>query len=286
VASQTPLEVVSLRAGSNVDDLAFVALTDAISVFAENAEGSDIRLIGGLMMEIHRARWGLGADLVRETRDADFGGPLLAASVFEDVDIALETLGYKRVNEYRYERPVDDLAIESTDRRPLLPAGPADRVPLLRATLDLVQVRALPLSADPTVDELSGMLDPVAIAEALSRPPVVTRLELTRRNGEQRAATATLADEASSVILKAYAWRARGSSRDIHDLWRTMAIAARAGCTGADFATDAGDVTRRIIATVFDDPNGANVRTLAERLQEDVDVAHTSIAALRHRLGL
>jgi hypothetical protein len=275
MAVARPLQAVALRAHSNVEDLALVALIDASAVLQQHAEDVDVRLIGGLMMEVHRLRWGLGPDLVRETRDADFGAPLLAAAVFEDVELGLENLGYRLTGPHRYERVVKDV-----------PVDVPGRAPNYVATLDLVQVRAVPLNALPMVEVGSGELDPVAIVEALSRPAVEVRLDLTRRNDASTSIAIRVADEASAVILKAYAWRARASPRDIHDLWRSLEIANAAGSRSVDLTGPAGRATADILSDAFDDPSGEPVRLLASSTRMSSDVIHTRVSALRNALGL
>lgn len=270
-----PLDLISLRAESNADDLAFVALVDAANALHDNAPEAEVRLIGGLMMSIHRLRWGLGPELSRETRDADFGAPLLAATIYEELELALARLGYDPIGQWRFEREVHDIPFEGTDDPPSL-----------RATLDLVQVRPVPLTAEPTVDDGSDDLDLVAIVEALSRSPVVVDLEVTRRNGTNHAFTMQLADEASAVMLKAYAWRARRSTRDAHDVWRSMIIAHRAGCSPDDFLSPTGRVTADILEEAFGRPEGEANRVLAQQLGRSPDEAYTEIAALRQALGL
>lgn len=189
------------------------------------------------MMEIHRLPWGLGPDLSRETRDADFGAPLLAASISEEIELGLEELGYRQTHQWRYERNVQDI-----------PGDVRGRPPRYVATVDLVQVRAVALDSSPTVEAGSGDLDPVAIVETLSRPAVAVHLELTRRNGRSHSVTVNVADEVSAIIMKAYAWRARRSSRDVHDLWRCLVIAHAAGSQGDDFLAPAAKTAAGIIS--------------------------------------
>lgn len=275
MATAKPLRTLDLRARSNVEDLALVALMDAATVLQHHAPSVDVRLIGGLMMEVHRLRWCLGPDLIRETRDADFGAPLLAGDVFEDVELGLGELGYQQTGQYRYERVVTDMPDEVSGR-------PHDH----RATLDIVQVRPVPLDAAPRVQAGSGDLDPGAIVEALSRPAVEVRLELTRRNGVSRSIDLRVADEASAVILKAYAWRARRSPRDVYDLWRAFAFARAAGRGPEDFETAAGRAAAAIIREAFEEPLSPPIELLAASTGTTAAVAHTRVTAVRRTLGL
>jgi hypothetical protein len=70
-----PLIELVLQAASVADDLGFVALADAATACA----GTDALVIGGHMVQLHVYRWGLGAELYRQTQDVDLGVPRLAA---------------------------------------------------------------------------------------------------------------------------------------------------------------------------------------------------------------
>jgi hypothetical protein len=60
-----------LKASSVADDLGYVALADVAKAVEKDA--GDHRIIGGHMISVLAARWRLGADLYRETGDADLG---------------------------------------------------------------------------------------------------------------------------------------------------------------------------------------------------------------------
>jgi hypothetical protein len=91
-----------LAAASRSDELSFVALVDVASVFDE-AHCEDWRLIGGQMVQLHANRLKLGADLYRETRDADIGVPPVVVKEFGLVD-RLRELGYEKAAGERLER--------------------------------------------------------------------------------------------------------------------------------------------------------------------------------------
>jgi hypothetical protein len=82
-----------LAARSVADDLSFVALHDVADVARQL--GIEHRLIGAHMVTLHAYRWGLGAELYRETRDVDLGVPLEVARDTAMID-ALEGLGYRK----------------------------------------------------------------------------------------------------------------------------------------------------------------------------------------------
>lgn len=61
-----PLNRLTLRATSLADDLGFVALAD-LATALESDDEVPYRVIGGQMVMVLAARWGLGADLYRVT---------------------------------------------------------------------------------------------------------------------------------------------------------------------------------------------------------------------------
>lgn len=80
MAADPPLSHLVLSASSVADDLGYVALADLAQAVGDDA--SDYRVIGGHMVTVLAARWMLGADLYRETGDADLGvTPVLARSI-------------------------------------------------------------------------------------------------------------------------------------------------------------------------------------------------------------
>jgi hypothetical protein len=86
-----PLSRIVLAAASVADDLNYVALADISRVL--DAQTTDYRIIGGLMVTALAVRWELGASLYRETLDADLGVPPIIA---RDLDIPgkLKAAGY------------------------------------------------------------------------------------------------------------------------------------------------------------------------------------------------
>jgi hypothetical protein len=71
MAADAPLSHLVLSAASVADDLGYVALADLAQAAGEDT--SDYRVIGGHMVTVLAAGWMLGADLYRETGDADLG---------------------------------------------------------------------------------------------------------------------------------------------------------------------------------------------------------------------
>lgn len=94
MAAGTPLKQLTLAAASVADDLSYVALADIASAFEANTSGS-YRVIGGHMVTALVARWDLGADLYRETRDTDLGSPPAIIRDHHIIETLIE-LGYAR----------------------------------------------------------------------------------------------------------------------------------------------------------------------------------------------
>ena len=87
------------------------------------------------------------------------------------------------------------------------------------------------------------------LAFAFNHPAVRLDLEMARLNGEALRATVALPDEASTVVLRAFAWHVRGSDTDAVDLWRSLEI-AHAAAVGPDRfekaeAPEAAEIARR-----------------------------------------
>src|SRR3954471_10505619 len=106
MAAQPPLTRVVLKATSVADDLGYVALSDLADVLGE----STYRIIGGHMVTALVARWQLGAELYRETGDADLGVPPVVVRE-EGVIARLLDRGYQRVEGNRFARPIDDVPV-------------------------------------------------------------------------------------------------------------------------------------------------------------------------------
>ena len=195
------------------------------------------------MASLHAGRWGLGAELYRQTRDADLGIP---TSVAKDpwVVQALEDAGYRRAA---------GKSVRANDRghpnchrvggrtAPGRPIRSRHRHP--RACLPIQSPRQREIGEHLTTTEVRGL------AFAFNHPAVRLDLEMARLNGEALRATVALPDEASTVVLRAFAWHVRGSDTDAVDLWRSLEI-AHAAAVGPDRfekaeAPEAAEIARR-----------------------------------------
>jgi len=245
-----PLNRLPLRATSVADDLGFVALADLARALESDDEVS-YRIIGGQMVMVLAARWGLGADLYRVTLDVDLGTPPVVVRDHSLVERLVE-LGYKQVTGDRFARAVDDFpSRDETDTREavidiLLPAS-SSRPSQNRRAGDLVATEALGLAA------------------ALQRPPVVIELELQRLNGELLEIALSFPDEPSALVLKAFATRARYKPTDHTDVWRCLEIAHTAGIT-PDAFTDSQEVSdgADLVSSLFSDRHGPGMSAMTE----------------------
>ena len=108
MATYTPLSNLVLLAASVADDLGYVALADLARAVGDDASG--YRVIGGHMMTVLAASWMLGADLYRETGDADLGvTPVLARSI--QLPGRLKALGHEQVAGNRFARGISDIPV-------------------------------------------------------------------------------------------------------------------------------------------------------------------------------
>jgi hypothetical protein len=263
-----PLNHLSLRATSVADDLAFVALTDLAKILDADEEVA-YRVIGGQMVMVLAARWQLGASLYRVTLDADLGAPPVVVQDYTIVE-RLADLGYKQVAGDRFTRTVDDIpaGAETAAREAvidvLLPAYTSRAAQNVKAG-DLVATEAL------------------GLATALQRPPVIIGLELTRLSGESKDVALSFPDEASALVLKAFATRARFKTTDHTDVWRCLEIANAAGVRPEEFATGEMAQGAAIARSLFADRQGPGMSAIAEDLgmsDSAADQQYTRIRAL------
>lgn len=107
MAAGAPLSRLVLAATSVADDLGYVALADLSRVLGEQAP-TNYRIIGGHMVTALVARWGLGAELYRETGDADLGIPPIVVRDQHLIE-RLTDSGYQWVAGHRFARTVTDV---------------------------------------------------------------------------------------------------------------------------------------------------------------------------------
>lgn len=245
-----PLNRISLRATSLADDLGFVALADLASALKSDDEVL-YRVIGGQMVMVLAARWGLGADLYRVTLDADLGTPPV---VVRDHTLAerLSELGYEQVAGDRFAKPVADI-----------PAG--DETDTREAVIDIL----LPAyTSRPSQNKRAGDVvatEALGLAAALQRPPLAIQLELQRLNGEVLDVVLSFPDEACALVLKAFATRPRHKPTDHTDVWRCLEIAHAAGVTTEAF-TESDEMSKGadLVRSLFADRHGPGMSAMSE----------------------
>jgi hypothetical protein len=224
MATDTPLSHLALLAASVADDLGYVALADLARAVGDDASG--YRVIGGHMVTVLAARWMLGADLYRETGDADLGvTPVLARSIH--LPGRLKALGYEQVAGNRFARGMSDIPVTLPGMRD------APRQAIIDILIPAYTRRArenVKVSEDLFSTEVPGL------AAALGRPAVTMALELRRLNGEILHAALPFPDELSALVLKGLATRVRVKATDTTDIWRCLEIAFAARVMPQDFS--------------------------------------------------
>jgi hypothetical protein len=276
-ADDKPLRRLTLEATSVADDVGYVALADLSRVL--HGRDVDHRIIGGHMVTVLAARWELGADLHRETGDADLGIPPVVArdrGLFAD----LSALGYAGGSGHRFTRPLDDV--------PVRLAG--DDAVRREATIDVLvpAYRSRARENQRFGDHLTTV-EVLGLATALRRPPVRLHVDVGRLNGDRLDFDVVVPDEVAAVVLKALATHVRYKTTDVVDVWRCLEVAFAAGVNPDEFSEGeparAADIVRRLFA----DRHGRGMNDLVaeQRLTAAAaDRRYTRIRALvRHVLG-
>lgn len=262
MATSTPLTALTLRASSVADDLGYVALSDLAGALGDIS--AEFRVIGGHMVTTLAARWGLAADLYRETGDVDLGIPPIVARD-QDVVGRLKSINYLQVAGNRFARGLADIpagVIDGSDRPGqealidvLVPAYTSRAHENVRVTEDLFATEVLGLQF------------------ALARPPATMALELHRLNGQMLRCELPFADELSALVLKSFATRVRFKGTDIADIWRCLEIAFAAGLGPAEFATGVRADAADVIRTLFRSRHEKGMTTIAGELHLSSDAS-------------
>lgn len=273
MASRAPLTDLTLSAVSAADDMGFVALHDLSRVMSTKPQNS-YRVIGGHMMTALAARWNLGADLYRETGDADVGVPPVAIrdqNLVED----LLALGYKKVSGSRFERRLPDLQLRLTGNDAVVPSSVIDIL--------LPAYTSRPHENKRVGDSIVATEAP-GLANALIRAPVAMNLHLWRLDGSKLEGNLLFPDEVAALAMKALVTRVRSRDTDVVDLWRCLEICQAAGITPEEFITNDDQIrAATIIRSLFVERDGPGMRDLTayQRLSStDADQRHTRIRAL------
>jgi hypothetical protein len=272
MAARPPLRHVVLAATSVADDLGYVALSDLADVLG----ASTYRIIGGHMVTALAARWQLGAELYRETGDADLGVPPVVVREEGVIGRLLER-GYQRVEGNRFARPIEDVPVT-------VRGAETQRSAIVDVLVPSYRTRARSnhrVSDDLVTTEVPGL------ALALQREPVLLHMELHRLNGEKLDAEVAFPDEVAALTLKAFASQVRDKPTDVVDVWRCLEIAYAADTDPAAFAGSEVAEAARILRALFDRQDGAGIAALGteQRLsQAAADERFTRIRALVQRV--
>ena len=240
-----PLTRLVLRADSVAQDLAFVGLRDVEELFFRVQDPQAV-LIGAQMVTLHAYRWGLGAELYRESRDADTGVTTVGLRD-ETLLPRIEQLGYARMSGNTFEKPVPDTP-SGSEAEP-----PTAQIELLAPAFTSRPRENVRLGAF-VVTEVPGL----AIA---MRRTVTVQLRLTRLNGESSDLVVVLPDEVGCLVLRSHAWQMRLQDRDAIDVWRALEIASRAG-VGPTAFTGPAQAAAEIIRDAFGDPMSPGVKAV------------------------
>jgi len=275
MAPDTPLSHLVLSASSVADDLGYVALADLAKAIGNDA--SDYRIIGGHMVTALAARWMLGADLYRETGDADLGvTPVLARSLH--LPDKLRTLGYEQVAGNRFARTLRDIPVTLAGVR----GGPHQAIIDILVPAYTGRARQnVNISDDIVTTEVPGL------AAALGRPAVTMTLDFRRLGGETLHAALPFPDEVSALVLKGLATRVRVKATDVTDIWRCLEIALAAGVMPQDFSRSGRDEAAGVIRALFERRNGAGMTSLEQEVRlsnQSADQRFTRIRAIVERV--
>ncbi|HZT64808.1 MAG TPA: hypothetical protein VFA11_03380 [Acidimicrobiales bacterium] len=265
-----------LRAGSVADDIGYVALADLSQILSQK-EDLSYRVIGGHMVTALVARWGLGAELYRETGDTDLGVPPIVVKDRSLIE-RLRGVGYEPIAGNRFARPVIDIPITLT--------APEESTP--QAMIDvLVPAYTSRPRQDRRVTDQLVTTEVLGLPTALMRPPVRLRLELHRLNGTRLSVEIAFPDEVAALVLKGFACRVRNQGTDIIDVWRCLEVGLAAGVSPADFTEGAPAEAAAIVRDLFRRRDGRGMTTLIgeQRLAPGAaDARFTRIRALIDRI--
>jgi hypothetical protein len=214
-----------LASTSRAQDSGFLALADVASIAADL--GVEYRVVGGHMVSLLVAHFGVPGLPDRETADADFGAHF---EVVGDprLPAALVDRGYVAVAGNRFERQVDELTIAID----VLAPSYTGRHETSQQHGELY------------VDEIPGL------SYALSQPGISLAIEAVLTDGTELAIAITVAAPVPALCLKALAYTSRYAAKDALDIWRLLEVAratdaAAGGWPDAVEARDAAAALRR-----------------------------------------
>jgi len=216
------IEVVSV---SRAEDASYHATADVAGVAAQI--GADYRLVGGHMVSLLAAWAGVDDVPGRETADADLGASF-AVIANPALTSALRALSYSQPGaSNRFVRDLGDGLEAVIDV--LGPSYTSHHQPNQR-------------HGELIVDAIPGL------AYALAAPAQPIQFTATLTGGGTLAANVTVPAPLPALCLKLLAWQSRFAGKDLHDIWRLLAVAHKTGVTGSDWTGGTPQQARRILA--------------------------------------
>jgi hypothetical protein len=203
--------VLNLVSGSLAEDAGYQAAADIAVVCADL--GIEYRLIGGLASALIHAAHGAPGDVPpRQTADADLGADDLIVAA-AGLKARLLAQGYRRSHGNRFVAGEGD-ATRTID---VLVPAPGPRL--------LGNISCGPL----VVDAIPGLRLAFAVE------PLTLSLAVRLSTGAPLVASVEVPQVIPALVLKAYAFAARITDRDLLDLWRLLETAHALGLTSEDW---------------------------------------------------
>ncbi len=274
MAAEPPLSRLVLAATSVADDLGFVALSD-LSRLLQTEEPTDYRVIGGHMVTALVARWRLGAQLYRETGDADLGVPPIVVREHRLIERLME-LGYEKVAGNRFARTMTDVPVRVT----------GEREPPRQAVIDvLVPAKTSRARHNRRIGEQLVTTEVLGLATALNRAPVNMALHVQRLNREKLQFELSFPDEDSALVLKALSTQVRKVGTDVVDIWRCLEVAFAANVDPAEFAAGSPADAAAVVRRLFADRHGPGMTSMVDEQRLTTQAADERFTRLRALIG-
>lgn len=212
-------EVVTLRPRSRAEYAALTALLDLGDLLAASPiRVEDTRVIGGHMVGLHVARYGLEQTHSRMTADTDFG---LDVATLNQLDLVerFANKHYQLRNGHRFYRQLERENEEAVVDV-LIPNYTSQRGTYRR------------------VGQINSFQTP-GLAELLRRDPMLLRLRVEFDSTDVRETVLATADERGALFSKVLAWddrrRKTNADKDAFDVWRSLEVCHRANIGPGDW---------------------------------------------------
>lgn len=210
---------------SRAQDAGLLALADVAAMAADLTV--EYRVVGGHMVSLLVAYFGVVGVPERETADADFGASF---QVVADPRLPAELIGrgFTAVAGNRFERQVDEMTVAID----------------ILAPSYLGRHQPSQQHGELYVDEIPGL------SYALSQPGVELAVEAVLSDGSELALTVVVPGPVPALCLKALAYGSRYEARDAVDIWRLLEVVRASGAVAPGWPSgteprDAKTVLRR-----------------------------------------